>query len=164
LFLEHIKYTEPETNAVLIHKWAVADVPGPWQKYLWRAYDVTPGDGTVIIFDEAQASYWDTGLWNSFFKPISCEWLNHRIIVFTSGGSARRAFAPEFTSMVITPCMRVTLRPIDHDDGTPRLAYFSHSWSFKISSRFCRHSKDIADFMTVFTPGSTMSQLDMWVR
>jgi len=42
--------------------------------------------GTLLIFDDAQASYKDMDLWGHFFKSIH-EWNNRRAIAFSSYGT-----------------------------------------------------------------------------
>jgi DNA helicase HerA-like ATPase len=73
---------------------------------------------SVFIFDEAQLTYGDTGLWNTLFKSISDHpsTLQHRIIVFASYGNPTRINAP-VTNMYIKELQMVTLVSIDHHDG-----------------------------------------------
>ena len=103
--------------------------PQGWKRFL-RSKDLVPGDGTIIILDEAQTSYWDMGLWQSLFKSICSQECNNRAIVFTSRGSPTSV--PEevtvHTTIAIPLRNKVTLRPIDHKDGTAPIGLFlTHS-------------------------------------
>ena len=91
---------------------------------------MVPGDGTIIILDEAQASYWDGGLWQSLFKQICSKECDNRAIVFTSRGSPTSVAEEEMahTPVPIPLRNKVTLRPIDHKDGTTPIGLFlTHS-------------------------------------
>lgn len=48
----------------------MADVGG-WSSFLKAELDWEPKEKTVFIFDEAQMSYKDGGLWNEFSKTYT---------------------------------------------------------------------------------------------
>ena len=93
---------------------AVSDT---WKEHLQKDKNWDDNIASVLIFDEAQSTYDDIGLWNSLFKPISDMPLSsrHRIIIFTSYGSPTRINA-RGTPMQIGERQMVTLVPIDHHD------------------------------------------------
>lgn len=77
----------------------------------------------IIIFDEAQSTYWDHELWNEFFKSFT--WAsNQRVVLFASYGSPKGLISLETTSMVIPALQLITLRPVDHGDGVPSAGLF----------------------------------------
>jgi hypothetical protein len=108
----YIKRLRPNVPVIWVDGWRGRETRS-WSSYLrskgWRARDET-----VLIFDEAQETYWDTELWNVFFKSIHdyCA----TAIVFASYGSPTSTGVKN-TNMYIT--QRVTLSPIDDDDGLP---------------------------------------------
>jgi hypothetical protein len=112
LIFEHIESQEPATHVVWVDSWPVENI-----RYLQEIKNVMKGDWSVLVFDEVQVSYWDTGLWNSFFKRICDKQLNNRVIVFTSYGSPTRRSATPWNPMIIPLRNKVTLRAIDHHDG-----------------------------------------------
>jgi hypothetical protein len=44
------------------------------------------GNNTVFIFDEGQTTYWDTDLWNDFFKNFGL-YSDRKAVFFASYGS-----------------------------------------------------------------------------
>ncbi|KAG8791597.1 hypothetical protein FRC16_000353 [Serendipita sp. 398] len=80
--------------------------------------------GDILVIDEAHTTYWDKLLWNDLFKRIQIGH-HHRIILFSSYGSAigeSKQNSPcidvtPSAEMVIAPAQLVNLRPIDHNDG-----------------------------------------------
>ena len=86
--------------------------------------DIAPGDGSVLLLDEAQASYEDLELW-TIFKSIGDKFINNRVIAFISYGSTTSDYTvPGSTPIIVPICRQVTLRPIDHNDGTPPVGLF----------------------------------------
>jgi hypothetical protein len=93
----------------------------------WDAYLATqgwdPNVETIFIFDEAQKTYRDTGLWGQLFKDIGS---HHTIyskayaIGFVGFGSATSAIdLGDGTPMIIPAKQRISLRAIDHGDSFP---------------------------------------------
>jgi len=104
---------------IWINGWSdVIVVSDTWEEHLQKNNHWDDNIASVLIFDEAQLTYVDTGLWNTLFKPISDNpsILHHRIIIFTSYGSPTRINAP-VTPMQIMEQQMVTLVPVDHHDG-----------------------------------------------
>jgi len=108
----YIKRLQPKVSVIWVDGWRDRETRS-WSSYL-RSKGWKSGDETVFIFDEAQETYWDTNLWNMFFKSIHdyC----YTAIVFASYGSPTSTGVKN-TSMVIT--QRVTLSPTDDEDGLP---------------------------------------------
>ena len=66
---------------------------------------------TYILFDNAQDTYWDTELWEDFFKDHQQRRNGYRIILFCSYGSAsKRIFDYNHRTIVVRPKARVSLR------------------------------------------------------
>ena len=108
---------EPSTPVIWIDGWPNAVVDNnTWREHLENVKHWDYHKGSVFIFDDAQETYEDTGLWNSLFKPTSDDPSHHRIIIFTSYGSPTRINAGR-TSMLIKKQQMVTLVPTDHHDG-----------------------------------------------
>lgn len=104
---------------IWIDGWSdVITIANTWREHLKNDKHWDDVIASVFIFDEAQLTYRDTGLWNTLFKPISDHplTLHHRIIIFTSYGSPTRINAPG-TLMYIKQPQMMTLVPIDHHDG-----------------------------------------------
>lgn len=122
LLYRHIKREEPQTQVFWIDSWPK---DGDWQNRLETEYGWKIDDGSVLIIDEAQLTYEDTGLWNTLFKPFSAypEQYDNRIILFANYGSPAGA-AVGGTTMVIPPRQRITLRPVDHDNGIVPIGLF----------------------------------------
>ena len=114
MLAEHIE-AEEGIELTLIIKWPPnpnPEIAGPWIDRL--PYD-RAGPNTIII-DEAQLTYWDTGLWNDFLKYITKE-SQDRVILFASYGSPTFRVSAEGTSMILPKFNRIGLRPEDHKDG-----------------------------------------------
>jgi hypothetical protein len=110
---------EPGTHVAWIDQWYPQTV-GLWARYLKQHYQVKVNDGSVLIFDGAQATYWDTGLWNTFLKEIKS--LRNRVILFTGRGSPTSKSRPYGSIPVhISVPQKVTLRRVDHSDSTPAI-------------------------------------------
>ena len=110
---------EPLTPVIWITGWsAVIAVSDTWKEHLQKDKKWDDNIASVLIFDEAQSTYNDMGLWNTLFKPISDNPsnLHHCIIIFTSYGSPTKINALG-TPMQIMEWQMVTLVPIDHHDG-----------------------------------------------
>lgn len=114
LLKSHICTKEPAVDPILIDSWPLA-IPS-WPEKLTDKYK--PDGPNVIIIDEAQLTYWDTGFWNSFLKMIIPENLD-RVILFASYGSPSGRISVEGTPMVVEDHCRVSLQPVDHGDGIP---------------------------------------------
>jgi hypothetical protein len=84
-----------------------------WSSYLrnkgWKKHDET-----VFIFNDAQMTYWDVQLWNSFFKSIHD--FDCYVIVFASYGSPT-SLDVRNTNMFLPKHQRVTLRRVDYKYG-----------------------------------------------
>ena len=110
----------------------------------------------MFIFDEAQLTYEDTGLWNTLFKPISDHplLLHHRIIIFTSYGSPTRINAPG-TPMYIKQRQMVTLVPIDHHDSLEAVGLYLTRPEFDEIIKLRKYSFDPAclDFILRISSG-----------
>jgi len=114
-----VREQEPATNVIWVQGWPPKPVHegGPhWKDYL-KTMGWDQSEQTVFIFDEAQLSKWDGDLWNNFFKPIS-SFPQRRAIIFTSYGSPYSHITIAGTPIFIEDAQRVTLRPIQYDDGT----------------------------------------------
>jgi len=119
LLSHHLKALEPSTPLIWIDGWSdVISNSNTWKKHLENNKDWNDDIASVFIFDEAQLTYGDTGLWNTLFKPTSDNpsILHHRIIIFASYGSPTRINAPG-TQMYVKEPQMVTLVHIDHHDG-----------------------------------------------
>ena len=110
---------------IYVDGWPEEDVKrgGGAYKYLleqgWKA-----GAKTVFIFDEAQLSYWDGQLWNSFFKDLSRHTPDRWTIIFASYGNPSSRFQIKGTPIQLLDKQRVSLRAIDHSDGLPAVGLF----------------------------------------
>jgi hypothetical protein len=134
LIYHYIKQQEPTRRVIWIDGWHHDTVAmyGDWRAFL-HSKGMEPGDGSIVIINDAQSSYWDIGLWKSFLQPISIEERNNRAIIFTSRGSATVNTDDEYiTPMSISLCCKVTLRPIDHRDGTGAIGLFLTYAEFQI--------------------------------
>ncbi len=69
---------------------------------------------TYILFDNGQDTYWDTELWENFFKDHQQRRNGYRIILFCSYGSASKRIvdynSDHGTPGVVRPRARVSLR------------------------------------------------------
>ncbi len=92
---------------------------------------------TFFIFDEAQLSYKDFDLWTVFFKNMQGS--NDRFaIAFASYGSPSSLEFKETTPFAVSDSQRVTLRPIDHGDGSSAVGLLFNETEFKdlVAKRF----------------------------
>jgi hypothetical protein len=106
---------EPNTHVAYIPTWLGMQnmhEKGGWRKWLRPTWDFQ--EGSVLIVDEAQTSYWNTNFWLQI-KAIKLE-SRYRVITFASYGSAGRN---NFDAIPhhITPVQDVSLWPADHGDG-----------------------------------------------
>jgi len=125
LLAQYISQQDPAAHIVLIYGWPLKMKTRGWRVYLQEEGWV-PGKKTVFIFDEAQLTYGDFYLWGEFFKNLG----GHNdlfAIAFASYGSPTSHQGGETsdsdleiqsTPFVLSDSQRVTLRPIDHGDGS----------------------------------------------
>ena len=117
LLQHYIRKKEPGSQVVRISSWRSEEAlatRGGWRKWLAKDSTWNSQDGSVLIVDEAQTSYWDVAFWN-YIKDIRNDW-RHRIITLVSyGGSGTDSSVP----IPFSPFQRqvVGLRAIDHGDG-----------------------------------------------
>ena len=90
---------------------------GGWKEYLKKEHDWVQGKRTYFIFDEAQSSYEDVGLWNTFLKNITGD-INVYAIAFASYGSPYSPIDIKGFPIYVGGRQRVSLHHIDHDDDT----------------------------------------------
>lgn len=123
LFYGHIIRQEENTNVIFIERWP-PDVADTHVQRL-QSLGWEPSINTVFIFDNAEATYSDSGLWLDLFKYMH-DYSNRRAIVFTRYGSPdSRIFLEDFaTPIQLKPAQRVNLHPIFHDDGLPSVGLF----------------------------------------
>jgi hypothetical protein len=117
-------------DVISVYGWPQEKVDkfGGWSQFLqkegWK-----PGKETIFIFDEAQESYEDTELWSQFFKDFRGFGVLFAI-AFASYGSPTSEdsysssassinvhHSPRRTPVLVSDSQRVTLHPIDHQDG-----------------------------------------------
>jgi len=115
----HICAQESGVHVIWISGWKHDDVKecGGWYYYL-KQKGWIPGKDTVFIFDEAQVTYNDGGLWNDLFKGIQ-DYPDRRAIAFASYGSPSSSIVIEGTPIFIAPATRVSLLPTAHEDNLP---------------------------------------------
>jgi energy-coupling factor transporter ATP-binding protein EcfA2 len=170
LLHNYIKQKERSGVVIWMDSWHVEVVTrfNSWKAFL-RSKGMEPGDGTILILDEAQSSYWDIGLWHPFLKPITALECNNRAIVFTSQGSATVNTDNEYsTSMAITLSRKVTLRPIDRHDGTAAIGLLLTLPEFKIftddlskTSGFTKLDQTVCDWIYNVTAGHVGAAIDL---
>ena len=114
-------------NVLGVFSWDFTDVKaiGGWQNYL---VPVKHGEKTVFIFDEAQGSYVDSDLWGEFFKNIR-GFPNVFAIAFARYGSPTQLGMPS-TPFSVCDSQRVSLRPVDHNDGLGAVGLFFSRMEF----------------------------------
>ena len=122
-----------------------------WHQHLQKNKHWNDSIASVLIFDEAQLTYVDTGLWNTFFKFISDNPSipHHRIIIFTSYGSPTRINGLR-TSMQIRDQQMVTLVPIDHHDGLGAVGLYLTRPEFEDLVNLRKYSFDLACLDFIF--------------
>ena len=114
LLFDHISYQDPDVHIIWIPSWPKKEERGNYYSYL-RQRGWVVNKPTVFIFDEAQATYDDLGLWNEFFKSMD-NFQYCRAIVFCSPGSPMSRINIGATLMDTADTRRVTLRSITHED------------------------------------------------
>ena len=133
-------------------------ISNAWKEHLENNKHWDDDIASVFVFDEAQGTYGDTGLWNTPFKPISDHpsTLHHRIIIFTSYGSPTRINAPG-TSVHIKQTQMVTLVPIDHHDRLEAAGLYLTRPEFEEIVNLRKYSFDPAclDFIFRLSSGHT---------
>jgi len=77
-------------------------------------------ENTYILFDNGQDTYWDTELWEIFFKDHQQQLNGYKIILFCSYGSASKRMVDydHGTLGVVRPSARISLRyhtALNHD-------------------------------------------------
>ena len=120
LLSRHIWDQEPDVHVIWIGGWKLDDVAkyGGWYSFLKMRKGWIPGENTVFIFDEAQASYKDGELWNELFKGIH-NYPDRHAIAFASYGSPSSFIDIEGNPILILPTTRVSLLPTAHGDHLP---------------------------------------------
>jgi hypothetical protein len=131
LLAQHIRQKEPAVHVIMIDAWLPDMVMaiGGWEYFLETTKRWVKSEETVFIFDEAQLSYEDTGLWNSFFKSMHI-YDNRYAIIFASYGSPTSRINIKGTPIIIPDPQRVTLRPVDHGDDLPAVGLFFNRREF----------------------------------
>ena|ERR1700722_12343237 len=130
LLYHYIKQKEPNQRVFWLDSWPESTIGSRGATYLRDMLSINANDGSVIILDEAQLSYWDKSLWATFFKPICDGQWQNRVAIFTSYGSAtsssheKRENDVVPTPMVIPLVKKITLRPVEHLDGIPPVGLF----------------------------------------
>jgi hypothetical protein len=94
-----------------------------------KEYPFTNPQKTYLLFDNAQDTYWDTDLWENFFKDRAQLNLGPITALFCSYGSPsyRPVQYNHGTPLALPPCARISLRPTpcDHDHHAPFGLWFS---------------------------------------
>jgi len=97
-----------------------AEIPG---------YPFTNPQKTYLLFDNAQDTYWDTDLWENFFKDRVQLKVGPTAVLFCSYGSPsyRPIQYKHGTPLRLAPCARMSLKPThcDHDYHKPFSLLFS---------------------------------------
>jgi len=150
---------------IWIDGWSdVIVISNTWKEHLKKDKHWNGGIASVLIFDEAQSTYGDMGLWNTLFKPISDNpsILHHRIIIFASYGSPTRINTP-CTAMYIKEPQMVTLVPIDHHDGLGAVGLYLTPPEFEELVNLRKYSFDPAclDFIFRISSGHTGAMSDV---
>jgi hypothetical protein len=117
LLHHHILEHEPQCLVLRLRHWKRKDdmVEGGWRGWLRETYFWDAEDGSVLIVDEAQGSYWDTSFW-IHIKGMN-EQSKHRIITLASYGST--GTDPTLTTPYSPPLTQVIgLHAFGHRDGS----------------------------------------------
>jgi hypothetical protein len=151
-----------KVNITLLTGWP--DQETEWSKRL-ELKGYKRNQPNVIIFDEAQLSYGDEGLWHNYFKGVSEDKYPDRVILFASYGSPD-GFAPiRGTPPYFPDKQRVDLRPVDHKDGISPVGLFLTEEEFDdIVNRWMkdhRFSQDFLRFVFEITAGHVGATEDM---
>lgn len=131
----HVRRLEPETTVVRIPAWKTEEVLQPvgWRKWLARVWDAQ--EGSVLIVDEAQSSYWDKDFWTEI-KSIDRN-SKYRLITFASYGSSGGSDALAMTPHSPLLTQVVGLRAINHGDGIEvGLLLTKHEFDDFVEKRF----------------------------
>jgi hypothetical protein len=112
LLHEYMLIREPDTRVVRVPIWkeeSEMEKRGGWRN--WLSAKWTDEDDSVLIVDEAQASYWDRDFWLDTIKQMK-RTTPYRIITFASYGStgSNPALATPFFAQ---PSQIVGLQSID---------------------------------------------------
>ncbi|TFK67114.1 hypothetical protein BDN72DRAFT_843491 [Pluteus cervinus] len=102
------------------------------------------GVPTIYIFDSAQMTYDDTNVWLNFFKTIyEQRSKDEYVIAFCSYGNPLSSFEIKGHPMKIDAKRRITLSPIDHNDGCPAVGLLLTKEEFGdvIDRRYGGHGK-----------------------
>jgi hypothetical protein len=121
LLSRHIQEKETGVRVLWIDGWesdVVRDCGG-WSSYLRTEKLWNRSEKTVFIFDDAQVTYNDVGLWNNLFKGIKDYFPYRRAIAFASYGSPSLVFTIKGTPNFVADTARVSLLPTAHDDNLP---------------------------------------------
>jgi hypothetical protein len=157
----YIRTKEPGTDPVIISTWDNIGIN--WRAQLASNHYKVHTSNTVII-DEAQLTYWDTELWNSYLKTIGRGSLD-RVILFASYANPIGRVAVKGTSMVVPPCQAISLRPVDHLDQLPSAGLFLSADEFagmvKAAFQDGRFTADFLDSVFHLTAGHAGAVKDM---
>src|ERR1700722_16647311 len=116
LLHHYILQQEPRCMVLRLCAWKLKEdmKEGGWHDWLWESHFWDAEDGSVLIVDEAQGSYWDTSFW-IHIKDINKD-SRHRIVTLASYGST--GTNPAVTTPYSPPLTQVVgLYAFDHGDG-----------------------------------------------
>lgn len=134
LLYHHVKSSRSDIDVKLV-LWKPNIPPDiPWEDFLRKT-------NTLILLDEAQATYTDVVLWPFLIKPVAENRSGPMIALFGSYGSpieGPRSF--EITPMQFAPDQRMSLRPISCDDSKLSI-FFTRSEFDDCISRIVTASK-----------------------
>jgi hypothetical protein len=134
LLVNHIHAKEPAVDPILVSSWPV-DWTTPWyEKLEQNTYGYDRNGPNTIIFDNVHLTYWDNGLWDSFFKNIQ-DHNPHRVILFASYGNPDMRVSAQDTSMMISPWQNLSLRPVDHKTGPVGLLLTTEEFADMVERR-----------------------------
>jgi hypothetical protein len=121
LLAQYVLRRDPDMNVIWVNGWSLEEVEesGGLFSYLEKK-GWAPDRNTLLIFDDAEASYKDTYLWGHFFKSIH-EWNNRRAITFSSYGTPSPRISVPGMLIQWNNSQKVTLHPIDHGYGLPTI-------------------------------------------
>jgi hypothetical protein len=125
LLAEYVSEQEPDVDVIWVQAWPINKVKYIGHRAYLRHLGWKEGQKTVFIFDDAEKSYQDWGLWNAFFKSIH-DYDDRCAIAFSSYGSPCSWMTTAGTKVRFLVCdsQRVSLRPIDHGDGFQPVGLF----------------------------------------
>jgi len=152
LLERYIEKKEPHTEIIYYSQWnSTASIP---------SYPF----GSVLILDEAQATYGDKEFWNRFKNP---ELQSEQVIAFASHGSSAHTGAHALMPLWIAPNQRVGLAPVDNGDGFSVGLLFTKEDFYAlvplrfIDNRFCPSFLDCVFDMTMGHIGACLDVLQM---